>query len=83
MFEFNRMHDNFWGGSMLFSGILWMILLVVLIVVLVFIFMKLSGSSSNTGGDKDSSMNILKERYARGEITEEEYDQRRKKLKED
>ncbi|WP_218017808.1 SHOCT domain-containing protein [Alkalicoccus saliphilus] len=83
MFEFNRMHDNFWGGSMLFSGILWMILLVVLIVVLVFIFMKLSGSSSNTGSDKDSSMSILKERYARGEITEEEYDQRRKKLKED
>ncbi|PTL38779.1 hypothetical protein C6Y45_09535 [Alkalicoccus saliphilus] len=77
------MHDNFWGGSMLFSGILWMILLVVLIVVLVFIFMKLSGSSSNTGSDKDSSMSILKERYARGEITEEEYDQRRKKLKED
>ncbi|MDT8403194.1 SHOCT domain-containing protein [Sulfuriflexus sp.] len=66
----------FFGGS--FMWIFWILLIVILVVVV--------KAMSNTGGSgskptqDESPMEILKKRYARGEIDEEEFDRRRKEL---
>lgn len=64
-------------GSMMFLiGILWM----VIIVLLIYGLMKwISGNKQDTNG---KAMQILKERFAQGEITLEEYETMRKKIQE-
>jgi putative membrane protein len=57
---------------------LFWILLIVFVVVLV---KALSGSGSSSPRDHpESALEILKARYARGEIDEEEYERRRREL---
>ncbi len=38
------------------------------------------GSQTSQGGSQDSAMDILRQRYARGEITKEQFDQLRRDL---
>ncbi|MDH5599936.1 MAG: SHOCT domain-containing protein [Gammaproteobacteria bacterium] len=62
----------FHGGG--FMWVFW----VLLIIAIVFIFQNMAkGNSSSTN---ESPLEILKKRYARGEIDEEEYEKRRNKL---
>lgn len=78
-----------WYG--MFLGPLMMILFVALIVVIVVLIVRwLGGSSSNhhetprqrpQGGGRDA-LDILRERFARGEIDEEEYNRRKRLLEE-
>ena len=65
------------GGTMFGGGFMWLIwiLLIVAIVVMVKAW---SGGSS--GSRDESPMEILKKRYARGEIDEEEFEHRRREL---
>ena len=64
----------FGGGFMWFFWIL-------IIAGIFFIFQTMTkGSSGNSLHDKESPLEILKKRYARGEIEEEEYERRRKEL---
>lgn len=60
------------GGAMF----LWPILLIGLIVVLVWGL----GDRAETG-DRDQAMTVLRERYARGELSEEEFDERRRRIR--
>jgi len=54
---------------------------IALIVIIVVIFKSLSASNKSTDqADSNSSLTILKQRYARGEINEEEFERRRKQL---
>lgn len=63
-----------WGlGMMLF----WLVLLVVIIVVVV----KLLTGQINNGGHKNDPLDIAKERYAKGEIKKEEFEQLKKDIK--
>ncbi|WP_147805324.1 SHOCT domain-containing protein [Alkalicoccus halolimnae] len=81
---YDMMNGN-WGSGMFVSGLIWILFLVLLIVLIIFLVNKLSGtgnSSSSTAPLRDESLNILKERFARGEISEEEYDRIKQKLKE-
>ncbi len=72
-----------WGGMLV--GSLMMLLfwgsLIALVVIAVRAFTG-SGSSSNTGqaGSSETALNILKKRYARGEINKEEYEGIRRNL---
>ena len=66
---------HFFGGG--FMWIFW----VLIIVGIFFIFQAMTkGSSGNSLPDKESPLEILKKRYALGEIEEEEYERRRKEL---
>ena len=54
-----------------------------LLVVVVFIIKAVTGGNSGSSASprrKDSPLDILKERYARGEIDEEEFNRRRIEL---
>ncbi len=67
-----------WFGG----GFMW-IFWIFLIVILVWVVKVVSGSSSNTSGDNssdESPLEILKKRYARGEIDEQEYERKRREL---
>lgn len=71
------MHDG-WGWGMVFGGI-WMILfwgsVIALIIWGVNRWTKRGGSAS-----KQTPLEIARERYARGEITKEQYEQIKKDL---
>ncbi|MFC6988626.1 SHOCT domain-containing protein [Haloplanus sp. GCM10025708] len=66
-----------WGWGMMLFGFLWMALLVALPVYLVY---WLATRSQSDGSPEDSALAVLQERYARGEIDDEEFDRRRARL---
>jgi len=71
------------GFGMMGGGIFG-ILILVLVVFLVMRLNNLNGynSNNNSYARNNDALEILKERYARGEISEEEYERKRKILKE-
>lgn len=60
----------FYGGG--FMWIFW----ILIIIGIFFLFQNMLKGNS----DKESPLDILKKRYARGEIEEEEFERRRKEL---
>ena len=71
----NDGHFFFWGG-----GFMWIFWILVLAGIIFFILNMSRGNNGRTPGDNDSPLEILKKRYARGEIDTEEYEQRRREL---
>ena len=68
----------FYGGG--FMWIFW----ILFIVIILYVVLNLSRSNSNgSSSNSESPLEILKKRYARGEIEEEEYLKRRKELEKD
>lgn len=69
-----------WGGGigMGLMFLLWLLILSLIVTVMWFLIRKGSGSSERTNGDP--SLEILRNRYARGEIGEEEYQRIKKDL---
>ena len=61
-----------WGGSMV---LFW----VVIIAVIVLIVRLLGNDAAARGGDK-TPLQILKERYARGDIAKDEFEQKKRDL---
>jgi putative membrane protein len=66
-----------WLGGMFLGWILFLGVIVAGIWVLVSL---VTSRKRASGQGNDSSMEILRERFARGEISREEYEQRRKTL---
>lgn len=66
---------NFGYGGM-FMGILWL----VLIGVVIYLIIQGAKSKTGTGSTGESPIDILKKRYAKGEVTKEEYDKIKKDL---
>ncbi len=74
--------DMGWGGGWGVLGfvhmLLWWVLIVLGIVVLV--RWLTAGSRSESGGRGDRAIEILRERFARGEIDKQEFEQRKRDL---
>ena len=67
-----------WGFGMGFGmWLFWIVLIVILVAVVRLIS---HGSGSSSGKADKSPMDILKERYARGEIDEEKFNRQRHEL---
>jgi putative membrane protein len=72
-----------WGygiGGFIWS-IVWMAIEIGLIVAAIYLIISLFRGTKNRNKERDA-IEILKERYARGEISEEEYLERKKRLEE-
>ncbi|USZ70189.1 SHOCT domain-containing protein (plasmid) [Halorussus salilacus] len=63
------------GGAMGLWGLLWMGLLIA--VPLYVVYALLNRESS---GNDEQSLSVLRERYARGELSDDEFERRRKRL---
>lgn len=71
-------HDGFMGGTMWFGWIFW---LMVLVLIVWFIANRLNKSKQDSqSSGQESAMDIIKKRYAKGEITKEEFEQMKKDL---
>lgn len=70
----NHMYDegHFWGMNWI-----WWAILVILIIGIFF-----GLSSFRPGKSGNSALDVLRERYARGEIDKDEFEERRRMLKE-
>lgn len=64
-----------WGWGMMFG----MIVFWVLLVIAVMYFFRWN-SSRYSGDKKESALDILKKRYAKGEISKEEFEEKKKDL---
>ena len=70
------------GWDMGFGGSLWMPLVFVagIAIVAAFVWLAASEASGRRGSTTDDAAQILKARFARGDITEQEYEQARRLL---
>ena len=71
------------GGWWAFGGFFMILLWVGLIILIAWVGMKIVKGSSNGGGGSESKSNALdiaRERYAKGEISKEEFEQIKKDL---
>jgi len=75
---YGRGMSGWWMGGW---GWLWIALIVVVIVLLVLWVARRSGPPGGAGGDRGDALRILEERFARGEIDREEFEERRRTLR--
>ncbi len=61
------------------GGVMW-IFWILLAVVILWAVKTAVGSGTNSAGKQKAALNTLKERYAKGEIEREEFEQKRKDL---
>jgi putative membrane protein len=64
-----------WGG-MWFGPTIWLVLLTFLIVVIISSWRRTSNSDETSGPRSPTPSQILKERFAKGEIDKDEYQER-------
>jgi putative membrane protein len=69
------MYDGHWFGG----GFMWLFW-ILLIVLVLWAVKAATGSANNSSEKQKSALDILKERYAKGEIDQEEFEQKRKDL---
>jgi putative membrane protein len=78
----NDWHMGRWGhmGGYGFGGIIiWIILLILIILVIYFITQNIKLKSFKDSS-RETPLDILKKRYAKGEITKEDFEQMKKDL---
>ncbi len=69
-------------GWMTGWGVFWMVFSWALIALIVFLLVRAVSGSSSSGSPERADHRILAERFARGEISEQEYRERKKVLDE-
>jgi putative membrane protein len=67
-----------WGGWMApFGMIIWLLILGLIVAGIVWLFRTLTRQSSENVGRRSSALDVLEDRYARGEINRDEYLEKR------
>ena len=74
------MHDWWWRGWWPLGGLIWLAFLGLAIVGLLTVVRWMVGGNGPDRRSPSSALTILEERYARGEINRDEYEQRRRDL---
>lgn len=76
-----------WGGGFIFSWIFMLLFWGLVVWAIIVLAKNLSGDNNccnslqnNKGNPENKAINILKERYAKGEISKEEFDRMKKDL---
>ena len=73
------MMGGYWGwGLNRWNGLVWILILILVVWIVSRLFN--SKRQDETRASPDTSLEILKERYARGEISKEQYDQMKKEI---
>lgn len=68
-------------GGMVFGGVfVWLFWLVLIVLIVVVVRAVAGGTGSNRSGIEETPLEILRKRYARGEIDEEEFNRKRREL---
>ena len=72
----------YWDGGGWWLGLVWMLAIGAIIWLIVWGVSRTTRRGDDTGGPshRQTPLDIAKERYAKGEITREQYDQLRKDL---
>jgi putative membrane protein len=68
------------GGMFFGGGFMWIFWLLVIVVIVAAVKAMMAGNAPRGGRWKDSALSILEKRYARGEIDQEEYQEKRREL---
>lgn len=71
------MHEFGYGWGM---GFVWIIGIIILLIILWLAFKIFRSNSEQSSISQKTPLDILKERYAKGEIDKEEFEQRKKDL---
>lgn len=76
------MYDGYGWGGMGFGGVGMLLFWGLIIVVVVFLARSFIGKSSGAqgSGSAKTALDMLRERYAKGEIDKEEFEQKRRDL---
>ncbi len=69
-----------WGGYMMFGPIVMILFFAAIVVVAVLIVRWMIGDRGSRRDDRSSALDILEERFARGEIDKAEFEDRRRTL---
>ncbi len=68
-----------WGDWMM-GGWLYMLLFWAVIIAGIVLFIKWASGERDSDSRRDSALEILKRRYARGEISKEEFEEKKKQI---
>ena len=74
----NGMTGDGMGIWMLFSLVFWILVIVGIVLLVVWVVQKALGGGA--GGTEGSALEILKKRYASGEISKEEFEEKKRDL---
>jgi putative membrane protein len=68
-------HDNYWN-----MGMMWVIWLPIMVFFFIFLYRFFDNANKNKYSENESPLDILKRRYANGELSTAEYEERKKIL---
>lgn len=79
------MRGYYGGGDFLFGGIIHILVFALVIIIIVAVLRRLGGRHQfwhkmHDGSMKNSALDILRERFAKGEINKEEFEEKKKLL---
>lgn len=69
-------HDGFFMGGMWFGWIFW----IIIIGAVIYLIVRLNNQNSRFTQHSESALDILKKRYAKGEISKEEFEEKKKDI---
>lgn len=72
--------EMMWGDHWMFGGYMWLFWILVLGGLIFLIWWIIKQSQSRPSGSEDDALEILKKKYAKGEIDKEEFEQKKKDI---